>query len=414
MQWFRFYLLGIASLLVGLTMTLSACQKGGSSRANDPTGAPTDTGAPKAGDGGGGGGIDGSGGDSVQSSLQEVQKAFAEEIKLLPSRLQRMSGERLMLEEFAYDHSFGSGAKKLVLDFLKLKDYSSQLAQALEEQKIRIQSQNATCETKDGNHAGSAKGNLEQGEICISYEKLRAITPIVLNQEIFGLLIHELSHLSGFDEAKAVKLQKLLMYNRNIYSSPYEPGFINGLKTCDVKLIQQQNEEMKKSAYWVEQLKAFSDLMADSQPRGCGSMSNKITSRIDIFADDAEFLAVTGKFPDHGYQYQIAENPQGESKALMSYSDVQDLSQVASVYLRNRTGIISIPAKMGTDAQCSPKILLANLIANVSDVLLLGCGGHSREVNTPERIRARIQKEKDILAAEPKNETSSASQEHSK
>jgi len=52
------------------------------------------------------------------------------------------------------------------------------------------------------------------------------------------------------------------------------------------------------------------------------------------------------------------------------------------------------------EIQCSPKILLANLIANIPDVLELNCGSGRDKANSVERIKARIIKEKEILEGE--------------
>ncbi len=408
MQFLRSYMARITLLLLGVTIGLSACQKGGSSGGSSPAdgpaqAAPGPSGAPVAHNGGGG--IDGSGGDSVHSSLAQVKKVFAEELAVLEKRLAFMKMRYSQADELVYDFQFGRGSRKLVGEFLLLgaeRESSSPLIDALRSHSIQIKPQLEACQSKDGQRSGSAKGNYKSGEICISYQELQKISPFSLNLEIFDLLIHELSHLSGFDEAKAVKIQNLVYRKRLIYSTYNEVGFINGLKSCDYNLITKEAKEMDDSPYWQEQKRKLIELLSGEQPRGCGPDTNKMTDRVDIFADDAEFLTTTSKFPASGYRWSNERSGHREASVYIGYGNVQDISVVATLHVQTPTAWIWIDAQIGKDAQCSPKMLMANLIANIPDVLELGCNMKSDIANDFARVRARVLKEKEILDGENK------------
>jgi hypothetical protein len=395
-------------LLLGVTIGLSACQKGGGSGGSSPSdgpaqAAPNQPGAPVAHNGGGG--IDGSGGDSVHSSLEQVKKAFSEEAAALQKRLSYMTMKYSQADELVYDFQFGRGSRKLVGDFLLMSQpdqNTSPLSEGLRSQTIQIKPQLEACQSKDGLRSGSAKGNYKNGEICISYQELQKISPFSLNLEIFSVLIHELSHLSGFDEAKAVQIQYLVYQKRLIYSTYDEVGFINGLISCDRNLITKEAKEMEDSVYWQEQKRKLVELLSGEQPRGCGPGTNKMTDRVDIFEDDAEFLSITSKFPSSGYRWASNRNSGGEAGAYIGYGRIQDISVVASIHVQTPTAWIWIDAQMGKDGQCSPKILMANLIANIPDILEMGCNTKSGIANDFNRVRARILKEKEILEGEKK------------
>jgi hypothetical protein len=303
-----------------------------------------------------------------------------------------------------YYYLFGSGAKKIILDFLLITNYSQQspLIKNLSEGAIKVNPQNEACQLKDGSHSGSAKGDYHSGEICISYQQLQRLPPQVINEEVFKLLIHELSHLSGFNEERAVGIQKLLSMNRFIYSDENEPGFISNLYACDREEIDKEIKEMESSKYWQQQKARLLELLTGSQPRGCTGLNiNEMTDKIDIFSDDAEWLVATGKFPRSGFRWyeRKPEDSHQYTPAVALYTDwVQDISTVATVFVGTTTASITIPAKMGTNAQCSPKILLANLIANIPDILKMGCGGGGK--NDMDGIQVRIAKEKEILTGE--------------
>jgi len=423
MQFFRFYILAITLALAGLTISLSACQKGGGSSAGGSDSTPSPSPTTPVARNSGGGGIDGSGGDLGQSSLEEVNKAYAEELTVLPRRLRHLADRYLQFDETIYDFQYGAGAYRTIGAFLSIdKNISSKSTSRLSEASpllksfdsgnIKIKAQKEPCALEDGVHAGSARGNFDKGEICISLEKLRSIPPFVLKQEIFTLLVHELSHISGLDEKHAVETQRLLAFHRDMYAEYQESGFINGLQACDVKALSKEVEDLKNSPYWQEQKKKLVDLLSGSQPRGCGEMSNAMTDRVDIFTDDAEFLEVTPKFPRAGYRWELYDKARGYDGTYYYYNSVQEISEVATIHLETSTAIIwNIDAKVGTDAQCSPKILMANLIANVPDVLKMGCGagGDGRcngdtetcQKKWNEVIRARVLKEKEILDGDP-------------
>lgn len=401
-------LLGVICLIV-LTIFLSvACQKKGDPASPSGNEATTPPSAPVPQAGGGGGGIDGSGGDFQRSTLEEAKKAVAEEIKALPGRLATLKNFVTNSEEFVYEYKFGKNTYRPVLSFLQMhvlknRDDSpkSPLEEGVRMGRIQIKPQIEPCDAKDGKHSGSAKGDLQSGEICLSYKSLQLIPRKVLNEQIFGLLIHELSHLSGFDESRAVEFQSMILSNRDMYSNSSASGFLNNLRACETEEIQNEIKEINASPYWQAQKKILVEMLS-GQKMYC-STPNYMRDRISIFADDAERVSITRKFKRADFHWILTKEAKGVDGTFFGINIIQDLTTVASIRVETSTATLGdLDALVGTDAQCSPKILLANVIANIPSIVDVDCDGRPSDVETPDQVKARALKEKEILEGEKK------------
>lgn len=414
MQQIRTHFAFIALALLCLTISLSACQKPSDSKGSAAA-TPASPKTPAAPPTESGGGIDGSGGDVLQSTLEQVQKAFDESINNLDQTIYAIHRMH-KLDQETYDYMFEKGAHTLVGAFLDPKrtnESSPEMADSIAQGKIRILAKNEDCKTSDASHDGSAIGDHKSGTICLSLTRLQKIPVKSLNEEIFLLLIHELSHLSGFNENQAVALQKLFSRNPNLYEDGLIKTYsVSGFRRCNIDEMFAEQKEMENSPYWQRQKEILVELLSDSQPRGCGPSTNEMTDKVDIFADDAEFLNTTGKFSRQEFKWELTSQARGIEGTFYSSSNIQDLTNVASVHLETKSAVIwGINGKIGTNAQCSTKALVANLIANIPTILKTNCGrgaGDSldnisleqREAKMLEGIKARVLKEKEILEGE--------------
>lgn len=403
MQTRRIWKTTILRAFLALTTFLSACQKADTHRSQSTHGQTVTAGE-------GGGGVDGSGGNTHKSSKSEVQTAFDEVLKDLPGRLNQIY-KNLRLVDKLYDDQYGGGAHELMNDFIsavqdRVHTGPQPYGVNLQNGQIKIKLQNSVCRGAHEQTAGRAVGDIDHGAICISLERLKNVPPNVLHEEIFALLVHELSHLRGFSEEKAVRLQKLVASHPGVYLPGNRDPLPKGFKPCDSDLIYAEVKSMQQSKYWQSQKMILESLLSGVQERGCPDLSKEETPieekqelKANIFVDDVEFLRSTTKFVNPRWPIETVDR--GEPRcAIASVSEIQNLTAVATIRLEVSGLVIdNIIPKLGTDAQCSPKILLANLIANAPDALNAGCGWN-REINEPERIRARIQREKDILAGD--------------
>ena len=410
----RMYLRWVASAALLVTIFLSvACQKPANSATSVAEVKAITPPPSSAAQSNGGGGLDGSGGDTIQSSEAEVHAALTEELGNLPERLNNMGGA-LRLQPEITEFLYGKESRSLLQDFFK--DGSASLSDGtvitsesfmisnIKNHKIKMTVQASACSTADGIHAGSAIGDVNAGEICISTDKLRLLPPKILNEEIFKLLIHEISHLAGFNESKAVSIQTLISIHPQIYTGlGYSKSryFISGLQSCGSEKLDAEVAEMNASPYWKAQEAKLLQMLSGSLPRGCGSIDNRNADKLDIFSDDAEFLFVTAKFAQSDLRWYARDK--SEPGIQPSWSWIQDVFMVSSLSIRTSTASMNgLVGKIGTDAQCSPKVLLANVIANTEDIFHMGCGNNNAEFNSVDHIKTRIAKEKEILANAPK------------
>lgn len=409
MRYIRNYVSISVLLALVLTISLTACQKpssnGPSSSSPPAPGSQSTPVEPSPGNPtleNGGGGIDGSGGNTAQSSLEEVQKAFDEIQKELYERFVQIAQHRAMdpeVVDFISERNAHQTLKDLFKNFDPSKEsaFNNPFSKALKNGNVRIIPQETDCQTRDSSHDGSATGNLEKGEICISLSRLTKLPARVLHEEIFLLLVHEMSHLAGFNEQNAEYFQRFFLRHPKLYQSQIEATKVfPSFKSCDGSLIQKEQEEMDASPYWRAQKAAFIKMLSGSQPRNCGEGTNQLEDKVVIFADDAEWLGITAQFAQTGMNWQ-KKNESGDTFYTVNW--IQNMTLVASIYLETETMTLSgINGKIGTPSQCSTKSLLANLLANTEAVLSKGCNTHDE----PEELQAkrRIQRQKEILDGE--------------
>ncbi len=421
-------------ITLSLSIFLSACQKKENSTNTTPT-APTALPDVQSNAGGtsGGGGIDGSGGDVERSSKQQVQAAIKNNLKMLQQALSVMAnGLESLGDEAIYDQKFGSGAYNLVYNFIYptgTKKVNFNLAEdATDDDKaiisglnpiadalragfivINIQSEPCRVQTsvegkayEEEKHDGMAIGDYKHGKICLSEDLLQTLSASSVENDILFLLIHELSHLSGFNEANARKLQNLVAHNKELYSSNALDIFLaSNTQKCDYKLLATEIELIKKSQYWQTQLNRILTTLSGSQPRGCGEMTNELEDRSKIFVDDVEFMSQTIKFSDH-FDWPSLQIKSEKPEVILSYHDIQGLSDVATLDIRTSTArIFPVEALLGRSAQCSYRGLIANFIANMDDALQIGCGTRAQQMGSLEKIKQRMLLEKKILEEDP-------------
>lgn len=80
-------------------------------------------------------------------------------------------------------------------------------AETILKSRIRFEEDKACLVGKD-NHADASVSEHKVGaDICFSIKNLRRLPRTDLQREILSLILHEMSHIAGFDEEKSVKIQ---------------------------------------------------------------------------------------------------------------------------------------------------------------------------------------------------------------
>lgn len=153
--------------------------------------------------GGEGGGIDGSGGNTIFSTKEDISQALNKVKVDLPALIDELYREK------TYNTLFDEKARLFIDRFYAHTPTAVYADEILANVKINLQ--DLPCSSREGQRAGSALGNLQNGEICLSAEKLKMIPTDSLSDEMTALLFHELSHLVGFNEEEALSLQKFAL-----------------------------------------------------------------------------------------------------------------------------------------------------------------------------------------------------------
>lgn len=163
--------------------------------------------------------------------------------------------------------------------------------------------------------------------------------------------------------------------------------------------VYMELEQIHNSSYWQARKKELVELLSGYQPRGCqtGGNPTRPTAKTEIFADDVQQFT-TAKFKGELLDGLVLR-PGSEESVRTSFSGF-GADMVASLRIETKEAVITgIDAERGTNAQCSPKVLLANVIAQVKDVLQAQCG-ENHKVHSPSAVKAREDFEALILAAE--------------
>lgn len=175
--------------------------------------------------GGEGGGIDGSGGNTIFSTKEDISQALNKAKVDLPALVDELYKEK------TYNTLFDEKARLFIDRFYPHTQIAVYAGEILANVKINLQ--DVPCVSREGQRAGSASGNLQNGEICLSTEKLKMIPADSLSEEITALMFHELSHLVGFNEEDALNLQKFVLdkylSKKALFSNP---SILYGDITC--------------------------------------------------------------------------------------------------------------------------------------------------------------------------------------
>ena len=141
------------------------------------------------------GGVDGSGGDTVKISIEKFKSEYSRLPTVLPTIKSRLE---LMVQRNDIDNSF-------VVRFIDLLN-KSRLDQSLS--KLNWHLENDYCFGDGEKRAASA--DLNTNTICISYKPFSQMSESEFETQLRAISLHELSHLVGFNEEEAVKLQDFL------------------------------------------------------------------------------------------------------------------------------------------------------------------------------------------------------------
>ncbi|MFZ4405406.1 MAG: hypothetical protein ACOYOK_15005 [Pseudobdellovibrionaceae bacterium] len=366
----------------------------------------------------GGPGVDGSGGNSLQSSEEEVKQAFTKVYLALPSQLRWLNfhNHRDQMgwnyfndkNHIIHDFKFGKGAFQIVHDFLLIdkkimnlintsesdtetpdpsspinpafdKDIKSRLVQGVLQKKITFNLVSGECNSRQGHRDGAAIGTPEAGTICLSLSRLQKIPTDDLENQIVALIMHELSHLSGFNEKKAIAFQKLIYNNPGLYNSK-NTNPVKTFRSCDEAKIRKEIDNLMQSVYWHQKYLDLSNLF-DGSIKICSisndgrrsGLKNDTRLTAEWFADEAERYTDMYKFIVNNSNFKTNEEYQGVNDNIAK--DLMDFWLDSDTYTLNLkmkvpTGVFTkIAAKISTDAQCHPKVLLSNIIA-VTELML--------------------------------------------
>lgn len=176
------------------------------------------------------GGMDAGGGHGLGSSREEVMEALDKLPLALDLYFRRMNSTGLLDPKNIKDENL----KKVVEKYLPDTSSSKKI---LEPIKFNIQ-ESLPCNSEHGPSDASTK--FQQGaEICFSIPSIMRFPKSTLNYTLASLLVHELAHQKGANEAEAVMLQKYFFQKleiSNLFSVAEK-----GLKTY---LQQLQKNEM--------------------------------------------------------------------------------------------------------------------------------------------------------------------------
>jgi hypothetical protein len=167
---------------------------------------------------------------------------------------------------------------------------------------------------------------------------------------------------------------------------------------CDYQKMIDEVQFMKSSSYWQAQEKDFINMMLKEYPRGCGPMPTAPDSGLDIFMDDLEFVVSGMQSPMLPRSGIFGPKHDMSSNDIHYYTADEDYifqPGVSEVRISTQAGYAVLYVK-----SCSPKVVLANLLAYAPYALTASCGSTAQGGPTVEKqINDEIAR---ILANEPK------------
>ena len=177
-----------------------------------------------------------------------------------------------------------------------------------------------------------------------------------------------------------------------------------------------EEKEMKASPYWRTQMERLVNLLRGKMRRICAPYTDEVEYKMDTFADDVEFAldASSGGSLKMWQGFKLSDlvdlGRLDNDSILRGYDDVSfDISPLESRFTSAAEGQVkvtieadgkllrNVKARLGTNAQCSPKVFLANLIANVPSLLNMQCGQNRDQINSSAQILENLRVEKAIL-----------------
>ena len=172
-----------------------------------------------------GGGIDGSGGETVQSSKIEVENTLESIQKSAAESLFRLTLEYMFLSSETLDYIYGKNSANALSKLFKAKNFNAtKVFNKLITQNVNLNVKDkGYCSTKLNGKIkhthGSATGNFPHGSICLSINALQEIPKEGLRVQASALFIHELTHLFYLNEEDAKSIQNIIIKGRR-YLSP--------------------------------------------------------------------------------------------------------------------------------------------------------------------------------------------------
>jgi hypothetical protein len=201
------------------------------------------------------GGQDSGGGNTSNSSIEDVEFYYRRVIPQLPTILSRFFFEGTISK-------FKSEQKRQLLTAVINKintdkeHYSDKnmIEQFITKFPINIK-KNSSCNSIDKKHAHASIQKFEVGSpICISFSELTKNPKSSLEREIVSLLLHEYMHGLGYNEEDATTIQNALLVN-------FDRIFPNGIKAYVKKSNRELNAMFAREDFYGLEIKIFEEVL---------------------------------------------------------------------------------------------------------------------------------------------------------
>ena len=142
------------------------------------------------------------GGNSLGSTPEQVREA----IKTAPDRLYYFLVNSMQFNTSKISDPQLKAAWQNLFEQKKTENRSN-IVQLLEDKLVKIEiKENGSCQGEEGHVDASTEYKIG-AKICMSVPRLMRMSYISLHEELMSLLVHELTHQFGYDEATAQKTQ---------------------------------------------------------------------------------------------------------------------------------------------------------------------------------------------------------------
>ena len=137
------------------------------------------------------------------------------------------------------------------------------------------------CPSPDHKHAMASVSRFSFGaEICFSLSELRQVPRSGLKAEVFGLWVHELAHLSGYDEEIAVKVQNIIIDHFAEFSNT-DGSWIKSEVILHLWKTIYKLKEAREASSTVEKIISFSTAIANYHS-ALGLMPSRINITLSV------------------------------------------------------------------------------------------------------------------------------------